>query len=167
MRLQLQITEHARSQLERGQLRWSCLVAQIAKTHIERVSHEPAHCDIRVRTRIWGTVGGTHRGKLVKASLLIVDHHRAHSYTGPAEPLIHKRADARADSGNHGQWLSARDAGTEALFARPSLCKGAHWPEGRTRGQDYEVPDFGAGLSAAGGLLNDFVKGIEDAVKKK
>src|SRR6185369_13572281 len=25
----------------------------------------------------------------------------------------------------------------------------------------------GAGLSAAGGLLNDFVKGIEDAVKKK
>ena len=25
----------------------------------------------------------------------------------------------------------------------------------------------GAGLSAAGGLLNDFVKGVEDAVKKK
>jgi hypothetical protein len=96
----------------------SVFVAQIAKAHVKRVGHEAAHCDIRVRTRTWGTVGGTHRAKLVQASLLSVDHHRTHSYTGPAEPLIHKRADARADSGNHGQWLSARAARTEALSSQ-------------------------------------------------
>ena len=102
LRLEFQVTEHARGRLEFDELRWSCLVAQFAKTHIECVGPESPHGDIRVRTRRLDTVGGTHRVRLVLASLPIVDHPRAHPYTRFAEPLIHKRADPGADSGNHG-----------------------------------------------------------------